>query len=525
MSDDHQPVSSTAARALSASLDPALNIQGLSKTFGHSLALDQVDLRVWPGEVLGLLGVNGSGKSTLIKILSGYHKPDGGGEVTVAGVQLDFGSVRSAYRAGCRFVHQDLALVDGLSILDNLSLNTGYPSRWGTIKGAEARLHARAALDQLGLDLDLRMSVGRLPAGLRAGVAIARALDRKAGEVSLLVLDEPTATLPETEVGQLLDAVKVAAASGVGVLYVTHRLDEIFEITTTVTVLRDGRVVSTEPTARVDRRSVVTMMIGSDVGERSRVRPVRSPQESKCLTVDAISGPELHEVSFGVSAGEIVGIAGITGSGRDVLLGSIFGGRTRNGGRVMIGDADVPQQQPRQAMALGLAFVPAERARRACLMTLSAAENLTIANIKPFWRWPALRKRTERAEVAEWSRRLRVAPADAMERPMSTFSGGNQQKIILARWLRRRPKVLLLDEPTQGVDVGAKAELHEQIRAAAAAGSAVVVSSVDVDELVALSHRVLVLRSGRLVAELTADGLTAAAISHESLTSAEAICA
>ncbi len=499
----------------------ALSVQGLSKTFAGSLALDRVDLEIAAGEVHALLGENGSGKSTLIKILSGYHVPDPGGRVLIDSHPLEFGSPETSYHLGCRFVHQDLALIPTSSVLDNLSLNGGFPTRWGTIRSRSAKQLASSDLARVGLDVDLAMPVGMLSPAQRTGVAVARALrqfGRDTREVRLLVLDEPTATLPENEVDHLLDIVGRVAARGVGILYVTHRLDEVFGLADNATVLRDGRKVGTFPVSSLDRRKLVSLLIGTELDEvRAASQALHSEGGDAVLRVHNLEAGPLRNVSFEVRPGDIVGVAGITGSGREVILGAIFGATERRGGTVRVGDVQVRSYRPREAMDAGVGYLPPERKTQGGLMEFSARENLTVTDLAPFWQRGLLRRRGETAETKSWFGRLAVRPAEGIEAPLMTFSGGNQQKILFGKWLRRSPKVFLLDEPTQGVDIGAKAALHRQLLDAAANGAAVIISSSDVDELVALSHRVLVVRGGRIVARLQGDEINVAAISHHAL--------
>lgn len=503
----------------------ALSAQGLSKTFAVTPALDHFDLEIEAGEIHALLGENGSGKSTFIKILSGYHHPDPGGTVLIDSRPLEFGSVESSFHLGCRFVHQDLGLVATLSVLDNLSLNSGYPTRLGTVQGREARRLAEVDLARVGLEISPSTPVELLSPSQKTGVAVARALrqlGRDGGDVKLLVLDEPTATLPESEVEHLLDIVRRVAARDIGVLYVTHRLDEVFELADNVTVLRDGVKVATQPVTSLDRRTIVTLLVG---GELDEVRRVSSTMQGKTgaviLRVEDLKAGPLEGVSFEVEAGKVVGFAGITGSGRDVVLGALFGAVERDGGQVTVAGREVKPFQPRSAMDAGVGYLPAERKAQGAFMELSARENLTISDLQPFWARGLLRKKTETAETKSWFERLDVRPPGAFELPLMHFSGGNQQKVVFAKWIRRNPKVFLLDEPTQGVDVGAKAGLHRQILAAAAGGAAVVISSSDVDELAALCHEVIVVRDGRIVARLQGDDVNVAAISHESLGAGE----
>jgi ribose transport system ATP-binding protein len=499
---------------------PSLVVRNLSKTFGLGLpALDGVSFEVQAGEIHGLVGQNGSGKSTLIKILSGYHRPDRGGEVVVAGKQVETGLPAAARAAGCRFVHQDLALVESLSVADNLSLTDGYPSTFGTIRRSRLRADARRELERIGLDVRPQALVSTLPPALKTGVALARALlGAQQSRVNLLVLDEPTATLPDAEVHQLLDMVRRVAADGIGVLFVTHRLDEIAELSDVVTVLRDGRKIATEESGAVDTMSLVRMMTGDELADLADSAPTGSTATPKqCLSVSNLVAPELRNVSVEVHAGEIVGVAGLVGSGRETVLSAIFGAVDRAHGVVTVDGVAVARHRPDQALAAGMAYLPSDRLSKAGLMTLTARENLTISDLRPFWRWPAMRRGVERREVSMWFDELQIRPTYGAELNLSALSGGNQQKVVLARLLRRRPRVLLLDEPTQGVDVVAKAGIHQQLLRAAEAGAAVMVSSSDLDELVAISHRVLVFRRGMVAAEIRAHELTAGRLSAESL--------
>ena len=496
---------------------PALVATGLSKTFAGVRVLADIDLAVQAGEVHALLGENGSGKSTLIKILSGYHRPDEGGQIVIGGHRQELGVAQAAYSLGCRFVHQDLGLVDSESVLDNLSFTAGFPTRGGTIRSGVAQQQARLALARVGLKVDLRARVGVLSQARRTGVALARALREDAGSpVRLLVLDEPSATLPEQEVERLLTMVRAVAAAGIGVLYVTHRLDEVFQLAQRVTVLRDGHKVATQAVSSLTPSALVSLLIGADVDD-VHVGSAPPDRPDNVLRVDDLHGEDVNGVSFTASPGEIVGIAGITGSGRETALGAIFGSVDRWAGTVSVDGQVLEPLRPDQAIRNGVAFLPAERPLRGGVMSLSARENLSLPSLSPFWKWPALRRSSETEVTRWWFKKLDVRPAVGLERPLSTFSGGNQQKLLFAKWLRLRPKILLLDEPTQGVDIGAKVQLHREVLAAAAEGVAVVVSSSDAEELVALCHRVLVLRKGRMAADLRGAALNNHNVVHESV--------
>ena len=498
---------------------PALAIWGLSKSFAGSVALSDFRLRVQPGQVHVLIGQNGSGKSTLIKILSGYHQPDPGGEVRVGDEPLTFGSGDRAYRLGCRFVHQDLGLVLSSSVLDNLSLGAGYPTRLATIRKRAAFASARATLRRVGLDLDPATTVADLPAAQRTGVAIARAMRADPlHPARVLVLDEPTATLPTDEVDHLLGILRTAAGNGVAILYVTHHLDEVFRIADHVTVLRDAVRVFSSPITDVDRDTLVEQLVGDAVDVPRRTggdgAHVARTAGAGALVVTAVSCGVIRDISLSVGVGEIVGIAGLTGSGSDTVLGAIFGALPRDAGHVLVNGRQLPSGRPDLAIAAGVGYLPGDRKVQGGIMGLSARENLTLNNLRPFWsRW-RLSRRMELAETRSWFAKLHVHPVDAPQQLLERFSGGNQQKILFAKWLRCQLVAFLLDEPTQGVDVGAKVALHRQLLEVAAQGTAVVLSSTDIDELAVLCDRVLVFRDGRIVHELGGDQVQPAAITR-----------
>jgi ribose transport system ATP-binding protein len=502
-----------------AAMRPALSASHLTKAFGGILALNDVSLTVNTSEVHALLGENGSGKSTLIKILSGYHRPEDGGEVLIDGEPLAFGSATSTYDLGCRFVHQDLGLILTSSILDNLYLNSGFPTRFGTIRGHEARELAAADLEKVGLTVDPRVLVSHLTPSMRTGVAIARALlDDGRSRVRLLVLDEPTATLPQNEVDALLEIVRRTAQSGVGVLYVTHRLDEVFQIADNITVLRDGVKVATTPVADIDRRQLITLLVGSEFEEiHAESVNLHSEHGTDILSVEGMIAGPLNRVNFSARPGDIIGFAGITGSGRESILGATFGAVPRDAGTVLMDGVPLRALRPNEAMRAGMAYLPPDRKTSGGFMDFSARENLTISNLREFWRHLNINRKAENGETIHWFEELGVRPKKAINLPLFGFSGGNQQKVLFGKWLSRKPKVLLLDEPTQGVDVGAKAELHRRLLKAAADGAAVIVSSSDVDELAAICHRVYVMRDGEIAAQLHGSVLTVGSITRECL--------
>ncbi len=480
-----------------------LKISGMTKAFPGTLALDAVDMEVAAGEVHALVGQNGSGKSTLIKVLAGFHAPESGTVVEVDSEPVHLHDAQASARAGFRFVHQDLALVQELSVLENVALGREFSRGLaGRIRWREQRRRTQALVDSLGYRFDVREPVSALGAAERTGVAIARALQDTAA-ARILVLDEPTATLPRPEVEGLFSVVRRIRERGIGVVYVSHRLDEIFAIADRVTVLRDGRRVGTYRVADIDEERLIDLMTG---GAPVKVdKPARTSRLGTVLDVRSLTGTVVDDVSFSARAGEVLGLAGLTGSGREEILQLLFGALPGDG-EVTAGDAvlDLAAADPRATMKAGLALVPADRHRKGGVLRMSLKENCTLTDLGRHRRAGAIRRGSERAEVEHWLGALDVRPPDAAL-ALDSLSGGNQQKVVIAKWLRLKPRVLLLDEPTQGVDVGAKASIHALVRQAADQGAAVVLASSDDEEIEDTCDRVLVLRDGRLAGELAGD--------------------
>ncbi len=479
-----------------------LEVSGLSKAFGPTEALTDVDFDLRAGEVHALVGQNGSGKSTLVKILAGVHAPDAGA-IAVEGEDFDPLRPGEARERGLRFVHQDLGLVDSLDVVENLALGCGYDVRFPRrISWRHERRQASAALADLGYSMDVRALVGTLQASERTAIAIARALDGWQSAARLLVLDEPTASLPEVEVARLFDVIGTIRERGVGVIYVSHHLEEVLAIADRVTILRDGARVGTFDAADLDHDSMVELIVGrgpdAPTGEPA---PSGTPARYEpSLVAEDLSGSVLRAVSLRVGAGEVLGVAGLTGSGREELGPMLFGAAPRSGS-VSVDGHPVPVDRPDLAVAAGLGFVPADRKSLGLVASMVVGENVTLADLRPYLRGGVLRHRKERSDVDTWLGLLDVRPRNQSLGAMR-LSGGNQQKVLLARWLRIQPRVLILDEPTQGVDVGAKAEIHRRIVDAARDGAGVLVCSTDTAELVRVCDRVLVMQRGRIGAEL-----------------------
>jgi ribose transport system ATP-binding protein len=486
-----------------------LRLENVSKTFSGRRVLDGVDLEVLPGTIHALVGANGSGKSTLIKALAGYHAPDPGARGWVGSVEMALGSPSAAVEAGVRFVHQDLGLQVEMTVTENLTIDEeSGASWWVRDRGDAAR--ARRLLDEYDLHLDARQPVDELGAAERTMLAVLRAIRDGLDDLGLLVLDEPTGTLSTQETDQLFELIEQLRGRGASVLFVTHRLEEVFQIADRVTVLRDGRKVLDAPIGETDEPKLVETIVGRPLDAFYPEPP--PPDRETLLEVKGLSGTNVDSVSFAVHGGEILGLAGLTGSGRETIVPLLAGAIPWTGGEMRIAGKRYDCLDPVTAIAAGVGYVPADRKGLGSIAELTVRENLTLPRLSSrASRWLSVRE--ERADAAGWLERLAVQPRQP-EALFSTLSGGNQQRVIIARWLRCGSRAFVLDEPTQGVDVAGKADIYEALVAAARAGACVVMASTDADELVATCDRVLVFRSGRICADLTADGLTAHGISH-----------
>ncbi len=494
---------------------PLLRVVGMSKTFPGLKALDDVALEVGPGEIVAVLGHNGSGKSTLVKILAGVYQADPGSTVEVRSADGELAS-GSAAREELHFIHQDLGLADILSTVENLGVGKSSRRRGlAPIRGKAERRHAQQLIARFGARFDVTTPVGKLSPGQRAIVAIARAMDDWSRTDNVLVLDEPTTALHGTEVEVLFEAVRRAAASGAGIVFISHRLDEVLALADRVIVLRDGRVVAEEATSRLDNDKMVQLIVGRAVAGLS-VADDESAGEP-VMTVSGIGGEELSDFSLTLRASEIVGVGGILGSGREQVGPMLFGSQHRQGGRVEVGGDELRPDDTAAAIESGIAYVPADRRRGGAIMEMNVRENLTLPAMRPLRRsFGRLDGRAERMQTRWWMNEVGLRPPNP-EQPLKLFSGGNQQKIVIAKWLRIRPRVLLLDEPTQGVDVGAKAAIYELILAAKRDGAGVLLCSSDTKELVQLCDRVLVLKDGRVISEVPRESLTEARLVRDEL--------
>ena len=480
---------------------PLLEVRGLAKSYPGVQALGGVDFVVRPGQVHCLLGQNGAGKSTLIKCVSGVVEPTAG-DVLFRGEALPVGDPAESLRRGIGTIYQELDLVDDLTIADNVFL--GHEPRSGIrINGRVMEADTRALLERLGHgDLNPRSLVGDLKPAQHQLTAIARALSR---DVGLLIMDEPSAILDDTEVETLFEVVRRLTAEGVGIIYITHRLDEIRRIADVVTVLRNGKTVATELPADSDANELVHLMVGTKADSLFPERPVATG--TVVLRAEHLSGHPVDDVSLEVRAGEVVGLAGLVGSGRTELLRLIYGLEVPTHGTVEVDDTPLQPGRPDLAIDAGLGMAPEERKSQGLLLDWDLVKNVSLPDLRRFRNGPALNLRQERAEAARYLEELDTQPNEP-DKLVRLLSGGNQQKVVLARWLLRECRVLLLDEPTRGVDIGAKAEIYRVIAKLASNGLGVVVVSSELSELIGFCTRILVMREGRLVGEVAGEGAT-----------------
>jgi ribose transport system ATP-binding protein len=475
-----------------------LLVENVSKRFGGTQALDQVGMRLEAGEIVALLGENGAGKSTLIKILAGVYTLDEG-RISFRGRDVS-GGLR---RLPIAFIHQDLGLIDWMTVAENICLTLGYPRRHGMVDWAAARRRAGAALEVLGADIDPDLRIQSLSRTEKSLVAIARAL---AAEAEILVLDEPTASLPADEVARLFHALRQLRSRGVGMIYVSHRLDEVFEIADRMVVLRDGRVVGDGPVSETTAEEAILLIVGREPSQVFRRPALREGRPR--LILESIEMDGIGPVQTALHAGEVVGFVGLRGAGQETVSRALFGLVPLTGGGIVLDGDPVLIGSPRQAMANGINLVCADRVGESVMLNLTVRENLFL-NPVAAGRSPLsfLGPGRETRASLELGRQVGLRPNDPAL-PIELLSGGNQQKVVVGRWLHLAAKVYVFEDPTAGVDVGAKAEIYRLFDVALQAGAAIVIVSTDFEEVAKVCHRALVFDRGRVVAELGAADLS-----------------
>ncbi|MCW2848451.1 MAG: transporter related protein [Marmoricola sp.] len=496
-----------------------MSLRGVTKTFAGTRALRRVDVDFFPGQIHAVCGENGSGKSTMIKILAGVYEADPGGTVTLNGEEFAADKLTPglAHRQGVRVVHQDLGVFPELTVEENLAINGGFQTGFlGNIRWLRQHRSTEQLLRDFKIPARPTSTLAELSLAARTEVAIARSLrdqdDRGRG---LLILDEPTAALPVTQVESLLTSLRDLAASGQSILYVSHRLDEVLSLADCVSVLRDGELVGTFATSELDESRLIDLMLGRAVHKALEHEPVSFAGTPVFKVENLVAGP-LKGVSFDVHPGELLGVAGVMGSGRSTLLKSIFGVIKAESGAYTLDGQPLAASSPKIAMQAGIAMVPEHRLRDASFGNESVDMNISIGVIGSYWRRLVVARRSLRRDSDRLISDFRVKVPSGRSL-MSSLSGGNQQKVIVARWLRRKPRLVLLDEPTQGVDVGARAEIYNILRRATQEGAAAVLVASDFQEMAQVVDRAIVIRNGRVVAELRGDEITAhrlARLSH-----------
>jgi rhamnose transport system ATP-binding protein len=488
-------------------LSALIELSGISKSFAAVRVLRDISFDVRAGEVHALVGENGAGKSTLIKIMGGVHRPDAG-EIRVNGQAVNFASPRASAAHGIAVVHQELLLFPDLSVAENIFMGHAPRGRLGAVDWGTMRARARELLERLQshhIDVDAR--VGSLSVANRQRVEIARALSRDA---RVLIMDEPTASLVEEDVQQLLSIVRLLRDKGVGIVYVSHKLPEIFALADRVTVLRDGALVGTAPVGELDERKLVSMMVGRPIDQLfpKQEAKIGAPLlELRNLSFNSM----VRNVSLTLRAGEILGIAGLIGSGRTELALTIFGITPATGGEVLIDGKPVKVESPKQARDLGIAYVPEDRGLQGLVRPQNIAENISLTVLKALARAGLIDRVKEEAlakdSIAKFGIRAR-GPRQIVRQ----LSGGNQQKVVLAKWLATEPRILIMDEPTRGIDVGAKSEIHALMSTLAGRGLCILMISSELPEVLGMSDRVLVMKNGALVAEFDRAAATAEAV-------------
>ncbi|MCP2635694.1 sugar ABC transporter ATP-binding protein [Microbacterium sp. HD4P20] len=477
----------------------ALEARGIVKRFDGVHALSGADLSVLPGEIHALLGENGAGKSTLIKVLTGIYAPDHG-TLHRAGDEVQYANVRAARRAGVVALYQELSIIPSLSVAENIVLGEQTPSSAGIVRWAALRRRARAQLDRIHQRIPLGRLAGDLSPVQQTMVAFARAL---ATDARVLILDEPTASLTDTEITELFSVLRRLRDEGVAIVYVSHRLEEVFELCDRLTIMRNGETIVTKPVADSHIDEVISMMVGRSAGELYPDRTTATTEVA--LSVESLDGRRVKDVSFTACKGEVVGIGGLAGSGRSELLRILSGTQKHAAGTITIGETVLPRSLGvGRALDAGIALVPEERRSQGVILGATIRDNIALANIPEVSNAGIVSNARISGIVDKGMRDLKIK-ARSTRQYVGELSGGNQQKVVLAKMLARNPRVLLMDEPTRGIDVGTKAEIYRLIRELVARGTTVIAVSSELPELIGLSDRILIMHEGRISGEVAAE--------------------
>ncbi|OHB56202.1 MAG: D-xylose ABC transporter ATP-binding protein [Planctomycetes bacterium RBG_13_44_8b] len=476
-----------------------LEAKGIHKTFGGIKALDDVSIEIHADKVNAIVGENGAGKSTLMKILSGVYQ-DYKGQILLDGSEVYFSNPREAQNKGIAIIHQELNLIPYLSVAENIFLGREYVNSVGLVDYRRMNRETKDLLDKLNLQIDPQMLVSDLRVGQQQIVEIAKALSQNA---RVIIMDEPTSAISKREIDVLFGVIRSLVRQGMTIIYITHKLEELFQIADRVIVMRDGKIVGSRPLTGVGHDDVVRMMVGRDIKgffaktEAAQTEDVFRIQDMCLVNPDRPGDYVVNHISFGVKKGEVVGLFGLMGAGRTELLETIFGLHpTRSSGLIFLEDHLIRIDTPSSAIQAGIALVPEDRKLQGLIIEMSVRENISLANIEQVELWGFLNSRLENILANDYINRLKIKAASVIQK-VGNLSGGNQQKVVLAKWLATKPKVILLDEPTRGIDVNAKNEIYKLISELAAAGLGIVMVSSELPEILAMSDRIIVLSEGR----------------------------
>ncbi|HEL0582235.1 TPA: sugar ABC transporter ATP-binding protein [Streptococcus equi subsp. zooepidemicus] len=473
-----------------------IEMTAISKSFGTNKVLEKIDLVLHSGQVHALMGENGAGKSTLMNILTGLF-PASSGTIVIDGVEKQFSNPQEAEAFGISFIHQEMNTWPDMTVLDNLFLGREIKGTFGLLDQKAMKEKAKRAFDRLGISIPLDLPIGSLSVGQQQLIEIAKSL---LSEVSLLVMDEPTAALTDRETESLFQMIASLKKAGVGIVYISHRMEEIFRVTDLITVMRDGIVVDTKPTAETNPAELVKKMVGRDIDD---YYPAKAAELGELVfEVENLSGECFKDISFQVRRGEILGFSGLMGAGRTEVMRAIFGLDKRTAGRIRLNGQDIQVTNPVQAIRAGIGFLTEDRKEEGLILDLSIKDNMTLPSHKDFSKNGFFDDKISRDFVQKMIDRLRIK-SGRPEMVVGNLSGGNQQKVVLAKWIGIAPKVLILDEPTRGVDVGAKREIYQLMNELAERGVPILLVSSDLPEVLGVSDRIVVMHEGRITGELS----------------------
>lgn len=481
---------------------PLIEMKQISKAFSGNKVLENVDFELLPGEIHALMGENGAGKSTLVKILTGIYERDTG-TVHVKGKEVHFTGPKDAEKSGVAVIHQELNIIPHLTVSENMFLGKELSNRYGVLKSKEMKEKTTEYINRLGIDIDPNIEAGRLSVGQQQMIEIARAV---ASNTEVLIMDEPTAALTDREIEVLFKVIDSLRAKGVGIIYISHRMEEIFKICDRISVLRDGQFIGTKIIKETNFDEIVRMMVGRQLGDRYPKRTAVPGDE--LLRVESFTSAEAFEgISFSVRKGEILGVAGLMGAGRTEIMEALFGYRSKEHGKVFIEGKEIRIKTPYDAIKAGIGFITEDRKSEGLVLDLSVRENFILSNLSRFSKQGVISSKQENEFVTEMIEKLHVKTSGA-EQIVKSLSGGNQQKIVIGKWLGIQPRILILDEPTRGVDVGAKKEIYHIMNELTEQGVAIIMVSSELPEILGMSDRIMVIHEGKQTAILNRDEAT-----------------